>query len=398
MNALDLKIQAAFIAENIKTNDIPAYVLSNPDKLGPGLLKEVANHLEFTSKLPEISEEWFKNKEKLVAPQKLSLEQASSSFTAQYKASLFNGKIGVDLTGGLGVDSFYLSKSFNKFFYIEKNSVLFEIVQHNFRSLNLNNIECINTSAYTYVENCNEILDIVYLDPARRDSNNKKLVSISDCEPNLLMLQSQLFKVTNNILVKYSPMLDIKLAIKEIENIHKIFVIAIRNEVKELLFLICPSGNVTPNIICINQNSDQTVSEFEFDYINEENALPIFSEPLKYLYEPNATILKAGAFKSISSRFNIFKLASNSHLYTSNEIVDGFPGRAFVINNITKYKKKEVLSLLHNNKANVACRNFPLKPDDIKKQLNIKDGGEVYLFFTENIKKEKIVLFCEKIK
>jgi hypothetical protein len=197
-------------------------------------------------------------------------------------------------------------------------------------------------------------------------------------------------------MVKFSPMLDIKLALEQLKNIYQAHIVAVENEVKELLFL-SKNESKSAKIICVNFLSNNNQQIFEFEYQNEENLSINYSKPSNYIYEPNAAILKAGAFKSIANQFKVNKLAPNSHLYTSEEMVESFPGRSFICEAVCKFDKKEILSNLPNQKANISTRNFPLKPEEIKKKLGLQDGGDYYLFATENLEKQKIVLICKKV-
>ena len=202
-------------------------------------------------------------------------------------------------------------------------------------------------------------------------------------------------------MVKFSPMLDIKLAIEQIQNISEVHIVALENEVKELLFVSNSkklSINDKINIHCINFTSNNRKQVFEFNYKNEEKNIVKYSQPNTYIYEPNAAILKAGAFKSISAQYDLAKLAPNSHLYTSDKLIENFAGRSFICESECKFDKKEILSKLPTPKANISTRNFPMKPEEIKKKLGLQDGGEYYLFATENNEKQKIVLICRKVE
>lgn len=355
--------------------------------------KLVVNQAVFNQTIGSKIPEWDYQKA-LIAPPKIALEQCSSQSTAKYKADLMNGDIGVDLTGGLGVDSYFFSKKFNDFTHNEISQSLSSVVKHNFDKLSIKNVRFTNIEAEKF--ELDESTDFVYLDPARRDSVNRKMVSLKDCMPNLLEIKDKLLQYAETVMVKYSPMLDIKDTIMLLKHVNEVIVLAEKNEVKELVFILKKEINTDPNINCVNLGSGQ--SEFSFKY-SEENELNIaFKDPQRYIYEPNATIMKGGGFKSIAVKLNIDKIASNSHLYSSQECILDFPGRVFEVVNVCDFDKKAIKKLLENDKANVAVRNFPYSPDEIKKQLGLKDGGDKYIFFTENQKKKKMVLICNKIQ
>jgi 16S rRNA G966 N2-methylase RsmD len=368
-------------------------VLKNPLKLDSELLKLVVNQAVFNQTLVSKIPEW-QDAQYLIAPPKISLEQCSSQITAEYKASKVSGNIGLDMTGGLGVDSYFFSKKFKNFFHNEINLNLSKIVKYNFEKLGIENVKFGNIKAEQY--DFSEPIDFIYLDPARRDNANRKMVSLKDCLPNLLEIKEKLLQNAGIVMVKYSPMLDIKDSLLLLRHVNEVIVLAEKNEVKELVFILKKDLESDPIINCVNLGSGQ--SEFCFKY-SEENELNIaFKDPQGFLYEPNATIMKAGGFKSVSTVFNINKIASNSHLYSSETCILDFPGRVFEIEVICDFDKKNIKRLLKTDKANVAVRNFPYSPDEIKKQLGLKDGGDKYIFFTENQKKKKMVLICNKIQ
>ncbi|AFK04920.1 hypothetical protein Emtol_3794 [Emticicia oligotrophica DSM 17448] len=393
---IEAMIEASKIAQQFQNTNVQEFILKNPLKLSSNTLTLVADQLLARQKSKTKLPTWFANP-KILFPPPLSVEQASSEVTANFKASVFSQLIGkknvVDLTGGMGVDSWALAKICESVKYIEQSELLSEIAKVNFKSLNLTNIEVINQNAttldYSFLKNNNNY----YIDPHRRDNSQNKVFKIEDCEPNLLTLKPFL----NKYMVKFSPMLDIKMALEQLTNISYVYVIAFENEVKELLF-ISNGIDSNPNIVCVNLSFKSLPHIFEFDYTLEEHCKIAYSNPLKYIYEPNASILKAGGFKSVSEKFNLLKIAPNSHLYTSDILNEAFPGRIFLCESICKFDKKEILSKLPSPKANISTRNFPLKPEEIKKKLGLQDGGDYYLFATENSEKQKIVLLCKKVE
>ncbi|WP_435355671.1 THUMP-like domain-containing protein [Emticicia sp. SJ17W-69] len=395
---LERLIKASQIAKDIQTTNIQAFILKNQKKYDASLLPLIADQWLAKQKSKDKLPTWSVN-ENVIFPPILSVEQASSETTSNYKAKVFfnfinevKAKKCIDLTGGMGLDSYALAQVFESVTYIEQNSLLAQIAEYNFEVLGQKNIETINENSVSFTHSNSHSFTNYYLDPHRRDASKNKVFKIEECEPNILQIK-HLFE---NYMVKFSPMLDIKLALEQLQNISEVHIVAVENEVKELLFL----GKKTiekVSIHCINFLSNGQKQVFELDYDSEQNAKIIYSKPQKYIYEPNASILKAGAFKSIANKLNINKLAPSSHLYTSETLLENFPGRSFICEAISKFDKKEILAKLTDNKANISTRNFPMKPEEIKKKLGLRDGGDYYLFATENHEKQKIVLICKKI-
>jgi len=337
--------------------------------------------------------EFYNNKE-ITYPTPLSMEQCSSEQTAIYKSKLVSGKNLADLTGGFGIDSYYFSKLFKQITYLEPNTELFKIVSSNFKTLNANNIKSINTTTEEFLENNTQKFDVAYIDPSRRDES-KRVYLLNECTPNIVELSDAIFKIANQILVKTAPLLDIKQSIKELKCVHKVFVIALNNDCKEVLYLLDNTKTQEPKIFTVNITKE--TQKFDFSFETESNALVNYSAPQNYIYEPNAAILKAGAFNSIAQQFSLNKIAPNSHLYTSEKPIENFPGRAFKVEQVLNYNPKE-FKKTKIKQANIACRNFKVKPDVIKKKLNLKDGGDTYLFATSNQNNKPILVVCVKHK
>lgn len=388
-------IEANVISRTIQMIDIQSFILKNQKNYEADFLRLIADQWKARQKIKFKLPSWYAQ-EKLILPPPLSVEQASSEITANYKAKVFVANFGnehcIDLTGGMGLDSWAFSKLIQSVIYIEQSENLAKIAKYNFEVLGQKRIEVINENSEVYIKSNNQSKAHFYLDPHRRDSEKNKVFKIEDCEPNLLTIKDNL----KNYMVKFSPMLDIKLALEQLQTIIEVHVVSVENEVKELLFI--SKNEVTETmIVCTNFLSDKSVQNFEFDYETEENINITYSLPSSYIYEPNASIMKAGAFKSIAQQLNVSKLAPNSHLYTSENLVNSFPGRSFWCEAVCKFDKKEILAKLPSNKANISTRNFPMKPEEIKKKLGLHDGGEYYLFATESFEKQKIVLICKKI-
>ena len=335
----------------------------------------------------------FLTKEGIVFPPNLNLEQASSQSTAEYKAQNLKGKSFLDLTCGFGIDAYFLSKNFDEVTLIEQNSELISIVESNWKTLgrkahfiNKNLEEFLENLRQAQIDNFNKF-DVVYLDPARRDQQNKKKFLLEDLSPNLLEIQEKLHSITDKIIVKLSPLIDISYLISELKNITEIQIIAVRNEVKELV-LIIENNQLTDNqqpttIKCINLESNDP--EFSFNLDDEKSSNSEFSESSNFLYIPNNSILKAGAFNIISEKFGLKKLHPNTHFYTSENKIENFPGRVLEI------EKIDAKDLKKGEKYNIVSKNYPLKPEEIKKKYKLNDGGNHYLVFTQSVYGKEIL-------
>lgn len=331
----------------------------------------------------------------VVFPPKISMEQCSSQITAEYKQQLVSGKRGADVTGGAGIDAYYLSKGTEKFDYIEQNEVLVQLVTQNFKHLGANQIHTHTMTAEEFINNTSDHYDFIYLDPSRRDTNKRKVFLFADCVPNIVSMKNTLLQRADKVIVKASPLVDIKQGIEELTGVEEIHVVAVENECKELLFVLSNNIILSPRIVCVNYKKEEW-EHFKFELGEEESVQVNFAMPQTFLYEPNASILKAGAFKSVANHFKLNKLHPNSHLYTSTQKIENFPGRVFEIAQILKYDKKTLLKALPQNKANIACRNFPDSVEQIRKKTKIKEGGDHYLFATTNMENEKIILLTKK--
>lgn len=336
---------------------------------------------------------WF-NTPNIYYPNKLNIEQTSSEITAKHKSELLNGNSIIDLTGGFGVDCFYFSKPFKKVTHCEINETLSEIVRHNFDQLKVNTIETIKTDGIDYLKNTKQTFDWIYIDPSRRHDSKGKVFFLNDCLPNVPEHLEMLFAHSKNIMIKTSPLLDLSIGINELKHVKTIHVVAVNNEVKELLWILEDGFNDVISIETVNIKKD-TKDIFKFKLIEEKETEAKFSSPLTYLYEPNASILKAGAFNQISKQLEVNKLHKHSHLYTSKQPID-FPGRSFKIDNILPYNKK-ALKKLGITKANITTRNFPETVQQLRKKFNIKDGGNMYLFFTTDLNNQKTVIITSKV-
>lgn len=330
----------------------------------------------------------------IVYPSKQALEQCSSSITAKYKASLLpQSNQMVDLTGGLGVDTYYLGEKFNKILYVESNSELFEISK---RNLNLlmpsKEMEFLNITAEDIIKKLSNDIDFIYVDPDRRTSKSSKGVRISDCSPDIEKMERELLQLSPHIMIKFSPLLDIKQAIRELNNVNSIHIVAVDNDCKEVLLELKRKELALKQIpiSCINFTKDG-VEQFDFSLAEEEQSPVAFSDPLKYLYEPNVSVMKAGAFRTIAHKLKATKLAPNSHFYTSEDLIVDFPGKRFKV--VTLSSRLKGLT----KQANIISRNHPLKPDEIRKKGKIKDGGNEFLIATKLMNNQPTYIFCELV-
>lgn len=312
-------------------------------------------------------------------PPSINLEQASSEAAANYKSSLVKGKTLIDLTAGFGIDTMAFAKNFEKVYHIEQNPELSEIVQHNAQIL-APNLETYTGTFQSFFEtNPESKFDVIYLDPARRNSSGRKFI-LEDLEPNILEWMPTFFEKSNKIIIKLSPLLDITSALQQIDSISEIHIVALKNEVKDFLLIIdknCSTKN--PLIKAINLESNQP--EFSFNFEDEYNSNANFGTVQQYIYEPNVAILKTGAFKLLSEKFNLHKLHQNTHLYTSNELLNEFPGKIYSVEKHINHPKKEIIK----SKANLLVKNYNQAIDIVKKKFKITDGGETTLIFTQSI-------------
>ena len=332
--------------------------------------------------------------EGIIYPPKISMEQCSSEKTAKYKARLIEGKMFADLTGGFGIDFSYMARGFGEAFYIERNENLCNIATANFSRLGLDHVKVLNGNSEELFGTLPR-LDWIFVDPARRDSDGRKVVALSDCEPNVVELD--LLSKADMAMIKCSPMLDITMACRQLGSVSSVHIISVNNECKELL-IILNSGNFTGiTTHCVNILKDGGMQTFSFTQEEEDLAsISYCSEVGKYLYEPNASIQKAGCPKSLGAHYHVDKLHPNSHLYTSIEHVHDFPGRTFEIVEVLGFSKADIKRVQSLGKANITVRNFPENVQLLRKRLKLADGGENYIFATTLKDSSKALIVCKK--
>lgn len=385
--------ETAFIQENLHRS--PAELMLQASRHTGLSMAEMVQQIQARQKAATKLPSWAASPD-AVFPSTLSVEQTSSEQTAAFKASLTTGDVLVDLTGGFGVDSYYFSKKFKQVVHIEQQTDLSEIATHNFRLLRADNIQTINTTAEEYLASFEGLADVIFLDPARRGEHKEKVHLLQDSQPDVLQLLPLLLSKSKAVLLKTSPMLDIDLALEQLRCVTKVWVVAVQNECKEVLYLLNHQPTATVVRTAVNLSPKHEVQQLQFTKEEEDQAKPDYLEPQLYIYEPNAAVLKAGAYKFISLHFQAGKLHPNSHLYTSKTLIPDFPGRSFRCITTCSYKKQELLSKVPSRKANITVRNFPESVASIRKKTGLKEGGEQYLFFTTDRHQKPIVLICEK--
>ena len=372
------------------------------------MLQQVDGRQRTRDKLPTFAaiEDWW-------YPVRLSCEQCSSEATARYKAQLIaqilpskesSKRVFTDLTGGYGVDTFFMSEHATEAHYVERNEELCRIVSHNFR-LTRPQVQIHNTDSLQYLQ-VMDACDVIYIDPARRDQHGGKVFRLEDCEPNVVELLPTLTAKSKLLMIKLSPMLDITQALHSLEGRWDVHVVAVKNEVKEVLLLsnlsryhsdTTPKGYRRDSEGTIYTINLPAIDTFSFSKQEEQDAqcqlfdlsLKQFIEPNNYLYEPNAAIIKAGAFKLVAQRYNLCKMAPHTHLYLADHLVENFPGRVWQIveTNIKDTK---------NISANIMTRNYPLTPEQLRKKLKIKDN-DTYTIIGARLADKPTLFLCKKI-
>ncbi|MFO7719786.1 MAG: class I SAM-dependent methyltransferase [Gillisia sp.] len=379
-----------FISEHL-FGDLSKLILKGspfPDVSSQELGVQISGKNKAKSKLPV----WFNN-QNILYPPNLNLEQTSSEKTAKYKASLISGDNSIDLTGGFGIDAYFFAEKFKHLTYCELNPELFEIATHNFKCLGAKNIKTFQGNGIEFLKKSEDNYDWIYLDPSRRDEHGGKVFHLNQCTPDVSENLELLFERSDNIMLKTSPLLDLKAGIIELKQVSEIHIVAVNSEVKELLWILKKGylGEVEIKTIDFQKSETQL---FQTQFTNNQAEVPL-SLPLKYLYEPNPAIMKSGMFRELAVQTNTLKLHSNTHLFTSDTL-KGFPGRFFEVSEILPFNKKLLKQSLKLKKANITTRNFPKSVEVLRQELKISDGGNSYLFFTTNLKNEKIVLVCKK--
>ena len=365
-------------------------------------LQQIAGWQTARTKLPE----WAAT-DGIVYPPRLSMEQCSSEATAKYKAKVLDPSTStvIDLTGGFGVDFSYMARSFQKAVYVERQPHLCEAARHNFQLLGLENAEVVCGDGVEYLKNLPSPFNAqspltIYLDPARRDENGKKTYAISDCTPDVVALKDLLLEKAGLVLIKLSPMLDWHKAVDDLGEVVEVHIVSVDNECKELLLVLAKNPAAPLRVVCANIRHDAETELFESFPSNDNLSIPLFPalRERDFLYEPNASIMKAGCFAEVAHRFGVQPTGSNSHLFLSPQFIPDFPGRKFQIEKVTSMNKKELKHVIGGlTKANITVRNFQLSVAELRKRLKLADGGDTYIFATTLGEKDHVLLITKQI-
>ena len=360
-------------------------------------LQQIAGRQKAREKLPD----WYAT-EGVLYPKKVSMEQCSSSQTAEYKASLVEGESFADFSGGFGVDTIALAWKFDKGWYVEPQEELCELFQHNCKVLDINNVNIVHGTMEEHLDTIGPV-DTIYLDPSRRDTHGRRVVSLADCTPNLPEWKSALLERCNILMVKLSPMIDIFQTFRDLPETYAVHVVVVEGECKEVVFLLTRRdapwhvSTTDPTIIAVDINKIATTRVVTTLQTERTTPPRISTELDAYLYEPNAAVMKAGIFNALSQQFHIAKLAKNTNLFTADELHEDFPGRIFRIEAVHEFHpRKTAKELSHLANASIAVRNFPLSAEELRKTLKIKNGNACYLFGCTLWDGKKIILQTQK--
>lgn len=354
-------------------------------------LDQIAGRQKSRTKLPSWAEV-----DALIFPPSVSMEQCSSEATASYKSSLVSGESLVDLTGGFGVDFSFLANRFSSAVYVERQEHLCHIAEHNFKVLGLSHVQVVNDDAEHYLATM-PVVDLIYLDPARRDGAGNRVFRLDDCTPNVVQLFDLLLTKGRQVMIKLSPMLDVSQALRQLRGVSEVHIVSVAGECKELLLLLSAKQEGDVKIVCVNDGQTFTYRLGEPVVMPMQWSGELPAEGDLYLYEPNASMMKAGCFGQLAQRYGLQAVAQQSHLFVAERPISDFQGRKFVVNDITTLNSKELKQKLAGiTQANVAVRNFPLKAAELAKRLRLKDGGSVYIFGTRLTNGKNVLLLCEK--
>ena len=386
---------------------IQAHLSDDPDRLllsasrypeidMPFVVAQITARRQIKEKLPT----WYQQ-EQLLFPAKIAAEQCSSEQTALYKQQLVTEEDTLcDLTGGLGIDSYYFSRRVKQVYYIERFPSYCEVARANMATLGARNVVVLEGDSTQWLDQLPAI-DVFYVDPARRGEGNKRMFALSDCEPDLTQLLPRLLAKAPRVIAKLSPMADLRQTLALLPTTQAIHILSVKNECKELLFVIGrePRESAVP-IHCVHLTKQAASDEcFVCSLEAEQQAASHLATTLRrYLYEPNASVLKAGAFKQVACQFPVEKLQVSSHLYTSDHYLDRFPGRRFEVDEVIPFHSKSCKQLAGQSlQANVTTRNFPLTVEALRKKCRIREGGDIYLFATTGPKEEKLLIRTHKV-
>ncbi len=381
-------------------SSVQEVVLKNKEILGipaSQLFDQIAVRRKAREKLP-----LYYNTPNIIYPPRENFEQSSSEATARFKseiaATLINleSSEGLDLTGGFGVDTYFLSRVMTQIHAVEPNQALTDIARFNHKLLGSTNINYHSMTAEEFVDSTSDQYAFALVDPSRRTMTGQRIVRFSDARPDIIQLAPRVLRVSRWLMIKASPLLDLQAGMSQIPNVRKVYVVSVSNECKEILFLCGNSSTSNPETVAVNILSDGSRQSFEFTTDEERTHNAVIGEPSVYLYEPNASILKAGAFKTIGVRYDLIKVHPNTHLYSSSQLIPDFPGRVFRIIAFVRPEHKEIRKYIEDNRASVATRNYPLSAPDLARKMGVTDGGEKFIIAFTGPRK-KYVAIAERL-
>lgn len=388
-----------FISKNADADVRQLALRGNSDVDMPFALDQIAGRQTARLKLPSWSAI-----DGLLYPPRISMEQCSSELTARYKAEVVGtGNRIVDLTGGFGVDISFLARRFSKSVYVERQEALCDIARHNFALLRLTT-EVVCADSTDYLKQM-DTADVVFIDPARRDTAGQRIYAIADCTPNIITLRDHLMSKAQRVLIKLSPMLDWRKAVSDIGKqwVSQVHIVAVNNECKELL-IMCDKqkGGESESVVCVNLMNDGSRQEFKvlqptLTTLTTLRTLTTLESLKPFLFEPNAAIMKAGCYAELAEAYGLEAVAANSHLFVGNTMIQDFPGRRFVVDCITTMNKQELRTKLKGlSQANITVRNFPMTVAQLRHRLKIKEGGSNYLFATTQSDGQHVLIVAHK--
>lgn len=383
----------AFMFEHVQT-DVAKLALEKWQFEGVSkieVLQQIAAKQKAKQKLPT----WYKTPN-ILYPSNISVEQTSSEVTAAYKSSLVSGQKMLDLTAGFGVDAYYFSNYFEEVICTEQQAELLQISEHNARIFKKNNLKFITTDGVSFLENTTLFFDLIYLDPSRRNAQKQKVFLLEDCQPNIINILDLCLKKAPKILIKLSPMVDLDYLFKTLQGIQNIYIVSYQNEVKELLLeIVHQPQNQTIHAVELSKNQE-TISTWQVNKISQETVN--YALPQKFLYDPWACLTKTGKTDCYAAQNNLQKLHPNTNLYTSNSLNESFFGRVFQVTAVLDYNKNNLKKQLQNSKASVVSKNFPLKSEQLRKNLNLLEDDQIFYFFVTALNQQKIVVLCKRLK
>lgn len=405
-DGVEISQETMAFAKAHRNEDVRELALKAHDRAGQGVdltvaLEQIAGWQTARTKLPQwaaCEDIWY--------PPHLSMEQCSSEATARYKAALARKLVGnadqptslVDLTGGFGVDCSYMARCFDRAVYVERMETLCDLARHNFQALGLPQVAVVNAQAEDYLRDM-EPVSLIFLDPARRDAHGSRTYAIADCTPDALALAPTLLGKAPYVMVKLSPMLDWHKAVADFNGaVAQVHIVSVANECKELLLVLDRGRHEAPDLHCVNDDEVFAVAGADGSDAAPSPAPRLEPQAGRYLYEPNASIMKAGCFEALSNRFDIQSMAPNSHLFASSTPLPDFPGRAFLIEAVCGMGKRELKTALEGlTHANITTRNFPLSPADLRRRVKLKDGGETTLFATTDMGGGRVIIRARRV-